>query len=632
MSETPVNGYKIKGFTIDAGRRILLADGGETVALTPKVFDLLLFLVQNAGARLSKDEIMSAVWPDTIVEESNLTQNISILRRTLGDTRGENAYVATIPGQGYVFVGSVEKLDEEKKEKREEDQKGSDEDREQRVEGSARLAGSRAWLPVAATVLVGIAILAGAVYLYSREGRSSESGSGKVLAILPFKPLVAETADEALEVGMTDTLIARLSNVSGLVLRPLSSVRKFRTGDGDPQAAGRELAADAVLDGSIQRWGDRMRVNVRLVDVASGEGIWGASFDEKYDDIFAVQDAISSKVAEALKVKLGRATTGGPSTRSVEAYRLYLQGRLFQFRSTPPALKQAIGFYRDAIAADPNYALAYAGMADAYRTLTITSDVASSEAFPESKAAAAKALELDPQLAEAHVALGYVASWYEWDWSRAEAEFRKAIELSPNNSDAHRGLSIMLTLVGRHDEAIEEMRVARELDPLSLPNGALEAQALFFAGREAEAIDRLNKTFEIDPNFWIARLMLGRIYISQGRWDEALAEIQKARAASGGNTETISLSGFVQARTGKRDEALKTLGELRATATPNYVPAYNIAMLENGLGDKDAALTSLENAAERRDVRMILLKVDRKWDELRSEPRFQAVMRRVGFP
>jgi DNA-binding winged helix-turn-helix (wHTH) protein/TolB-like protein/Flp pilus assembly protein TadD len=624
MTEAAVKAYKIKGFKIDVSRRLLLDESGETVALTPKVFDLLLFLVGRPGKRLTKDEIMSAVWPDTIVEESNLTQNISILRRALGDTRGGNLYVATIPGQGYCFVAEVETLEAD-----------MDAPGELAALSKPAVDTRRRKVPLWIFGLTAVVVAVAAFYLYSVADRNTEHGRTRVLAILPFRPLVDETSDEALEFGMTDTLISRLSNLSGLVLRPLSSVRKFRGAARDPQAAGRELGADAVLDGSIQRWGEQIRVNVRLVDVASGEGLWGGTFDEKYNDIFVVQDAISSRVAQELRIKLGRSESSRLSARptgNVEAYRLYLQARLYQFKATPQEVRRAIEFYRDAIALDPTYTLAYAGMADAYRMLPITSDVASQEAFPESKAAALKAIELDPQLAEGHLAFGYVASWYEWDWKTAETEMRKAIELSPNNSEAHRGLSILLTLLARHDEAISEMKLARELDPLSLPNGALEAQTLFYAGRDAEAVDRLNKTFEIDPNFWIARLMLARILIGQNRWNEALAELQRARTASGGNTETVSMIGFALARSGRRDEALKSLDELRNVSLGAYVPAYNIAMLQNGLGDKDAALTSLEDAAERKDVRLILLKVEHKWDNLRSEPRFSALMRRIGFP
>ena len=618
MSAAPANRYKFRGFEVDISRRLLRGQDGAPIPLTSKVFDLLLYLIENPGRTLSKDELMSAIWPDTVVEESNLTQNISILRRALGDVRGENAFIATIPGQGYRFVAEV----------------GTDTPTLAEPAAAGEQPAIDRRFPFVIAGVLAILIISGvisALYIYRTPGASS-GNDPRVLAILPFKPLMETDSDRALEVGMADTLIARLSNMPGVVLRPLSTVRKFSAPDQDPQIAGRELGADVVLDGTIQRNGEKIRVNVRLTDVGTGESLWGGTFDEQYRDIFSVQDTISTKVAEALRVRLsGSAQFADRGTSDVEAYRLYLQGRLFQFRSTRNEIYQAIGFYRDAIRLDPNYALAYAGMADAYRTLPITSDVDPRSAFPESKAAAEKALQLNPDLSQARVALGYVASWYEWDWKRAEDEMRKAVELDPQSEEAHRALSILLTLLGRHDEAIAEMRRARELAPLSLPSNALEGQALFYAGKDAEALERLNKTFEIDPEFWIARLMLARILIRQDRLEEALVQLERARASSCCNSETISLIGYVQARKGNRAAAISSLSELEGYKTDNYSPSYNIAMVHHGLGQTDDALRALEDAANRRDVRLILLNIEHKWDDLRGNPRFVGILRKLGF-
>ena len=613
MGQDSVNGYEFKGFQIDTDRRLLFDLEGSAVQLTPKVFDLLLYLVENQGKLVSKDELMTAVWPDAIVEESNLTQNISILRRALGDVRGANGFIVTVPGRGYKFVADVESMS------------AADKDERSAQAPTINTKKSHPAMIVGLAVLA-VAIVLGAVYMWST--RQTISDKPKSLAILPFRPLVKESSDDALEMGMTDTLIARLST-PGLVLRPLSSVRRYADGETDPQTAGRELGVDSVLEGNVQRWGEKVRVNVRLIDVASGEPQWSGTFDDEYKEIFAVQDAIANKVAEALRMRLNGKTARG-STQNVEAYRLYLQGRLYQFRSTPAEIRQAIEFYQQATELDPGYALAYAGIADAYRMLPITSDVSPSEAFPKAKDAAQKALELDGQLSQAYVAAGYVSSWYEWDWKTAEAQMRKAIELDPNNADAHRGLSILLTALGRHDEAISEMRAARELDPLSLPTNALEAQTLHYAGRDAEAVDRLNKSFEIDPNFWIARLMLARIHIGQGRFADALGDLNTAKASIN-NSEVTSLTGYALAKSGRREEALKVLSDLKSRTDQSYSPSYNIAMIYNGLGDREAALTWLEDAVERRDVRLLLLKVEHKWDPLRSEPRFATIMKRLGF-
>ena len=615
MADIDENSFIFNGFRIDGKRRLLLGHEGIPVSLTPKVFDLLLYLVQNRGKLLAKDELMTAVWPDTIVEESNLTQNISILRRALGDAKGDNAFIATIPGRGYKFVAEVSNdrlvtAEESPKEPR------------------LRLQIFRRKALSAGIALAAVAIVAATFYVLA--GRHTSPEVSRTLAILPFRPLVSDSSDEALEMGMTDTLIARMSSDPGLILRPLSSVRPFARSDADPQAAGRQLGADTVLEGNVQRWGDKIRVNVRLINVANGEPLWSGTFDEKYTDIFAVEDAISGKVAEALKLRLS-APSLVRQTQNVEAYRLYLQGRLFQYKSTPQEIKQAIGFYEKALVLDPNYALAYAGIADSYRMLPITSDVSASDAFPRSKDAALRALELDDRSSQSHVALGYVYSWYEWNWPAAETEMRKAIELDANNPDAHRGLSILLTVTGRHDEAVSEMRSARVLDPLSLATNALEAQALYYAGRDNEAVDRLNKTFEIAPDFWIARLMLARIYIGQERWNDALGELDKARAASGGNSESISLAAYALARSGRSDEARTMIDELKKPVDPSYMPSYNIALAYNGLGDSGQALDWLEDAVARHDVRLTLLKVEHKWDNLRTNPRFVSILQRVGL-
>jgi len=428
-----------------------------------------------------------------------------------------------------------------------------------------------------------------------------------------------------------DTLIARLGGDRDIVVRPLASVRRFGGLDQDPLSAGRELGVETVLDGSLQRAGDKIRVNARLIRTSDGSSLWSDTFDEKFTDIFAVQDRISNEIAGALKTRLGSAPAGNSSTENVEAYRLYLQGRYHALKSTPPEIRQGIDFYRQAIAADPNYALAYAGMAQAFAALPITSDVPPAEAFPQSKAAAVRALEIDPDLSEARIILGTIEFWYEWRWAEAEAELKKAIATAPNSSDAHRFYAVLLTATGRADESLAEIESARQLDPLSLIVNALKSQAYFYAGRDAEAVEQANKTLEIEPNFWIAHLMLARVFIVQNKLDEAVAEAQKAAQFSGGNSEAISLEAYALAKSERREEALAKLKELKSRSHERYVPAYNTAMIYNGLGSTDEALDQLEIALQTRDARMILLKVDPKWDNLRNESRFRDLMRKTNF-
>lgn len=642
MNELQRNIYEFGGFRVDSVKRLLTQGDGEIVSLTPKVFELLLYLVQNCGKVIEKEELMREIWTDTIVEESNLSQNISILRRELGEKRGEHQFIVTVPGRGYKFVAEVTKY-EEKGSKGEQEkfipdiaenqisdlknESESDKDLKPKTKNQNR----KIYAFIGFVLLIAVSAT---LYFWKKSNNSGSVSSITSIAILPFKPLVAENRDEALEMGMADTLIARLGSNREIIVRPLSSVRKFSNLEQDAQSAGRELGVESVLDGSVQHWGDKIRINVRLIKVADGTSLWTGTFDEKFTDIFVVQDAISQKVAAALALSLSNDETKrmiSRNTENVEAYRFYLQGRYYALKLTPPDIRQGIEFYKRAIDADPTYALAFAGMAQAYTALPITSDVPPNEAFPQAKAAANKALEIDSNLAEALLVLGVVEFWFDWDWTNAEAELKRVIAIDPNNADAHRFYGVLLTVLGRSDEAIAELETARQLDPLSLIANALKGQAFFFAGREAESIEQSNKTLEIEPNFWIVHIMLARVYIHQNNFDKAIIAALKAREFSGGNSEAISLAAFALAKTGRSNEALPMLEELKSKSSMQYVPSYNIAMIYNGLGDNAEALNQLEKAFAEKDARMILLKVEPKWNNLRNEPRFIELMRRMNF-
>lgn len=637
MNEPQTQIYEFGEFRVDAVKHLLLKGDDEIIPLTPKVFELLLYLVRNNGRTIEKDELLREIWTDTIVEESNLSQNISILRRVLGEKRGEHQFIVTVPGHGYKFVAEV--ASESSKFRVQSSKLSEVQDSEFKIQGSfakdqkpKTKDQNRKIFAFAALIL--LLAVGAAFYLWRDSNKTASVSSIKSVAVLPFKPLVAENRDEALEMGMADTLIARLGGNREILVRPLSSVRKFGNLEQDAQSAGRELGVGSVLDGNIQRWGDKIRVNVRLIGTANGATLWSGTFDEKFTDIFVMQDAISQKVASALSLRLSsdeKNRLNNRSTENVEAYRFYLQGRYHALKLTPPEIRKGIEFYRQAVDADPTYALAFAGMAQAYASLPITSDVPPNDAFPQAKAAANKALEIDENLAEARIVLGVVEFWFDWDWANAEAELKKAITISPNNSDAHRFYSVLLTVLERHDEAVAEMETARRLDPLSLALNALKGQSLFYAGRDAEASDQLQKTFEIDSNFWIAHIIMARVLIRQKRFDEAASESKKAGEFSGGNSEAVSLAGFALAKAERCDDALAMLEELKSRSSQRYVPAYNVAMIYNGLGEREQALNQLEKAAETRDARMMLLKVEPKWGNLRNEPRFIDLMRRMNF-
>jgi DNA-binding winged helix-turn-helix (wHTH) protein/TolB-like protein/tetratricopeptide (TPR) repeat protein len=628
--------YEFDNFCVDAGRRLLLNGGDEPIALTPKIFDTLLYLVSHSGQVIEKDELMSSIWPDTIVEENNLNKNISVLRHVLGENPGEHRYIVTVPGKGYKFVASVVESSANGI-KFVDIAQGEGQEIKRKQEGlpAASVPSARRRKLVYTAVAVAILAVGVAGVYYLRLAPSSTVSTPPVrsIAVLPFKPLVAENRDEALELGMADALITKLSNTRGVIVRPLTSARRYGGMDQDPLAAGRELQVDSVLDGSIQRWGDRIRVTARLVSVG-GEQLWAGRFDEKFTDIFAVQDAVSARVMGALALHLSGEEERRLTKRYTDnaaAYELYLKGRYHLFKLTPTEVRKGGEFFQEAVRVDPAYALAYTGIADAYRTLPITSDVAPKDAFPKAKEAVTKALELDDSLAEAHTMLGWIKFWFDWDWAGSESEFRRAIDLNPNNADAHRGYAHLLSNTGRHDEALKEVERARELDPVSLITNTLQAQFLHFAGRDDEAVRRFEKTFELDPNFWVAHLNLAYVLIHKKMYGPALTELAKAREQSGGNTQTISLTGYVLALSGEHKRARGVLEELRRLSGQRYVPPYSLALVHHGLGEREEALGWLERAYEERDVMLTFLAVDRKWDALRSERRFVSLLEQMNL-
>ena len=639
MDQPEANIYEFGDFRLDAAKRLLLKGGDEPVPLMPKAFDTLLYLVRHSGRVIEKDELMREIWTDTIVEENNLNQNISILRRVFGEKRGEHRFIATIPGKGYKFVaevtavanGSIRSFDIET---------GAEKSSRDRIpKNKGRIAGANITnrLDLLALTVLGVLALSSIGFYLWRENSKSTSAdtSIKTVAVLPFKPLVAENRDEVLEMGMADTLIAQLGNNQKIIVLPLSSVRKYGNLEQNAMEAGKELGADSVLDGSIQRWGDKIRVNVRLIKVADGTSVWTGTFDEKFPDIFVVQDSISKRVVSALAIQLSgdeQTLLKKRQTNNAEAYEFYLRGRYHVFKITRPEILKAIGYFQKAIDADPNYALAYAGMADAYRTQAIAAFAPSNEVCPQAKALALRTLEIDDSLAEAHIVLGWVGFLFDWDWENAERELKKAIELAPNDSEAHRAYAHFLSNSGRHEEAVAEGKRARELAPLTLITAALESQFLIYAGRYDEATARLDKTLELDQNFWLVHNCLGRVYILQGRNAEAIAEFTKARELSaGGTTEPIAQLGYALAISGKRNEALAILKELKSFAAENYVPMYFFALIYNGLGNREMALSYLEKSFDNRKVQLTFIKIDTRWDKHRADGRFVDLIRKMNL-
>lgn len=620
MSELAPENYVFGEFHLDSAKRVLLRKG-QSVALTPKVFETLLYLVENRGKVVAKDELMTAVWPDTVVEENNLNQNISMLRKVLGESRGENRYIATVPGKGYRFVAEVSR--------------GGETGREASTQFVAEMKtavlppGRKSFWLIAAGVLVVVGILAVGYRAWTARARFNQAGGVRSLAVLPFKPLAAAAGDAVLELGMADTLITKLSGVTELEVRPIGVVRRFTDTGDDPATLGRKLQVDAVLDGSIQEYRGRIRMTVRLVRTSDGRQIWSGRFDENAGDIFAVQDSISERVARELAGKLTsqeQVLLKKRYTENPEAYELYLKGTYFWQKRTQEGTAKAIDYFQQALALDPKYALAYTGIANCYSAMPISGDVPSREAFPKAKEAATRALEIDDTLAEAHESLGYLNYFFDWDWEGSRKEYDRALAINPNSPTAHWGYGLLLSSLSEDDKALAEVDQALKLEPAWPLTGALKGHLLFQARRYPEAIAQLQKTLEMDRNFWITHIELGKAYERAGRYPEALQSFQKAQELSSGTSEADSLMGFTYAMAGRHADAEKMLEILKTRRNEKYVPPYNLALVYSALGDRAETMRWLDRAYEEKDVHMVFLGVDPKWDGMRGEPRFDSLL------
>lgn len=494
---------------------------------------------------------------------------------------------------------------------------------------------SRAALGLLVFIALSLIGLTLALYYFSGRGRAPSVTPIKSIAVLPFKPLVAGSRDEALELGMADTLINKLSNIRQVTVRPLSAVRKYTNLDQDATAAGREQNVDAVLDGNIQRSGEKVRVTVRLVRVADGYEVWSEQFDESFTDIFAVQDSVSRKVTGVLAVAL----TGEEDklltkrqTTNVEAYQLYGLGRYHLTRLTDDGFRKGRDYFQQAIDKDANYALAYAGLADANNRLSGWNAIAPKDGFPQAKKAALKALEIDEGLAEAHTQLGVVKLLYDWDWPGSEAEYIRAVEINPSNSDTRYLYGMYLWSMGRLDEALAEVTRALELDPISLEKIAGIGDLRYYQRQYDEAIKQYEKALEMDQNSGYAHWALGNVYLHKGMREQAIAAYQKSIPLSGDSPDEPASLAYAYAISGKTHEARQILAELQQRSKRSYVAPTMIAFVYAGLGDRDQAFAWLDTAYEERDFLLVLLKVDPMFDRLRSDPRFATLMRRVGLP
>jgi TolB-like protein/DNA-binding winged helix-turn-helix (wHTH) protein/Tfp pilus assembly protein PilF len=644
MSESTKHFYEFGSFRVDMLKRRLLRNGA-TVPLTPKAFETLLVLIEHSGQVVEKDALMEKVWPGVTVEENNLTQNISALRRALGEKREDPRYILTVPGLGYRFIAEVREMFATDQLPSTPIEQAAGEDAEYQSLISFTEAPPEAkpnwrgrWRMFIAAALVVAVALAGVTYRMSRHARGATPPANthlKSIAILPFKPLAADQTDEYLGVGMADALITKLSSIKEITVRPTSSILRYANSDVDPIQVGSALEVNTLLDGRVQRVNDRIRVTVQLISAKDGTPLWADKFDEKYTDVFSLEDRISEKVAAALLPTL----TGDQKqqlslhyTEDADAYQSYIKGRYFWNKRTADGITKAISYFEDAIIRDPNYALAYAGLADSYTTLGILDDSSSQEMMPKARSSALKAIELDDRLAEAHASLAYVKHRFEWDWVGAEKEFRRSIELNPDYATAHQWYGWYLISVGSYDGAEKEFERARQIEPLSLYTNVTVGAAFFYSRQYDKAAAQLKRVVEMDPSFGIAHSWLARTYEQTGRFDEAISETQKVIKIGGGTAAQQAALGYAYSVSGQQAEAHRVLAELQHASKDRYIPPYSLASIYAGLGQKDRAFEWLEKALKDRDNSMVFLSVDQRLEGLHSDPRFTELVKRVGIP
>ncbi|HEX8071824.1 MAG TPA: winged helix-turn-helix domain-containing protein [Pyrinomonadaceae bacterium] len=678
--------YEFNSYRLDVHERLLLRDGAP-VQLTPKAFELLVALVARGGRLVTKEELFQEVWAGNFVEEGNLTQNIYTLRKVLGEGAPEQTFIETVPKQGYRFVAPVRVVTPPAESQPTEAAAGHTTEQpaaaaehawpaaqdphvtaqpateagphdtasgaaQQLIHLSLTEPPAEAQAPVVAVprrrarffwpVLLLLALVAGggaALWRWRAAHTQMRPLTVRSIAVLPFRPLGTEGNDELLGLGMADATIIKLSRVPQLSVLPTSAIYKYTERSQDPLTIGRELGVDAVLDGTVQHAGERVRVTFQLLRLADGKALQGGKFDERFTDIFTVQDSLSEQVAQVLAPQLtGEAKSNLVKryTNNTEAYEAYVRGLYFWNKRTPDGLSRGIEYFSTAIKLDPNYALAHAGLADAYALVGFYNyeQIASlQETYEKGRAAALRALALDPSLAEAHTALAQIKVFYERDDEGAEQELKRALALNPNYATAHHRYSLFLLEQGRLGEAAQEIMRAHELDPLSAVISYNAGRVLYLQRRYDEARDYCRKALETDTNMLQPFITLALIAQQERRYDVAISELErlKPNALGTGYPAVLEALGCAYAAAGRRAEAARVIAELQGLAAQNDGIRFSLALVHAQLGELDRAFALLEERAPHWRVPPFPLLFDPRFDDLRADPRYADFLRRHEF-
>jgi adenylate cyclase len=569
--------FRFGDFSLDSGERQLLRDGVEVV-LRPKAFETLLCLVERHDHLIAKNELLDRVWPDTFVSESVLNHCVSEIRKALEDDPRDPRYLKTIPRVGYKFMNAVEEV-----------------------------------VPT------------------GPETRS-ETKAPPVwsIAVLPFANISTDPNNEFFCDGLSEELINGLTKVSALRVVAHSSSFAFKGQNLDAREIGRQLNVAAILEGSVRRDKNRLRISTQLIDTAEGFHLWSEQYDRPLKDVFAIQDEISAFILDTLKVEWlsqKEKDSARRPTGNMEAYDLYLRGRSFWHRRYQGFLQKAMECFEQAIQKDPHFALAYTGLADTYDSLGVWAWSPPNEVFPKSAALVRDALNIDDQLAEAHASQGFIHTFYDWNWEMAEKECQRAIDLNPGCAMNYLLNGHYLSIIGRMDEAIAEVRKAQNLDPMSPIVAANVGWTLFLASENDQAIEELQKVLEVDPHNTMAHFYLGYPFAHSGRFEEAIQMFQEALQLTGGMPWCAESLGWVYGLAGKRAKAKTILRESQSRVKrKEYVPSSGFALVHLGLGNTDAFFEYLERGVDERDAFLPWIKYFPPFKPLHSDPRFSSLL------
>jgi len=638
MSSVTSNLYKFADFRLDARTRGLRRDG-TSVPLTPKAFDVLLLLVQNAGRTVTKDELMKSVWPDSFVEESNLTQTIFMVRKALEET-SERRYILNVQGQGYRFVVPITKP--EKLGPPEEVPMPShkaESVQEIQLQSRPPRASSRRSAIIASVTVALVLTLTSAISLWHSRSNPGEQPGKIMLAVLPFENFTGDPAQEYFSDGLTEEMISQLGNVDPARLRVIArtSVMTYKHSQASVPQIGKDLGVQYVIEGSVRRDSERVRITAQLIQVKDQSHLWAREYDRDLGHLLELQDEIGRAVANEIEFSLsGRrpieAAQQGvapvPGTKSYEAFDLYLKGRYFWNRRTGEGFRQAADYFEQAINKDPNYGRAYAGLADTFSLMSTWYMGPQNELMPKARQAALRALQLDNSLAEAHASLGLIEENYDYDWKGAEKEFRQAIQFDPQYATAHQWYAEFLSWEGRFEEALAESERARQLDPLSLIIASDHASILYYSRQYDSAVKQCRSVLELDSHFNHAWAVMISAYLQMGKYDEAIEGINNSVEEG---PWTWAGKAAVYGRSGHTKEARLALAKLEQLPESQVYRTAALLIAYSGTGQKERVIDLLQQAYSDHSNTLMQIKVDPMYDPVRSDPRFNGLLRRAGL-